>query len=64
MSISPAELEVILLSLKVALWCVGISLLPALVMAWLLARREFYGKTALNVLVHLPIVLPPVVVGY
>ncbi len=64
MSISPAELEVILLSLKVALWCVGISLLPALLMAWLLARKEFYGKTALNVLVHLPIVLPPVVVGY
>jgi molybdate transport system permease protein len=64
MTLSPAELDVILLSLKVAIWCVGLSLLPALLMAWLLARREFYGKTLLNVLVHLPIVLPPVVVGY
>ncbi len=61
---SSAEMEIVLLSLKVALWCVGLSLLPALLVAWLLARREFYGKTLLNVLVHLPIVLPPVVVGY
>ena len=56
---SSAELEIVMLSLKVALWCVGLSLLPALLVAWLLARRDFYGKTLLNVLVHLPIVLPP-----
>ncbi|WP_373087094.1 molybdate ABC transporter permease subunit [Sneathiella sp.] len=61
---SAAELGVILLSLKVALWCVAVSLLPAIWVGWLLARREFYGKTVLNVIVHLPIVLPPVVVGY
>ena len=33
-------------------------------MAWLLARRRFWGKSLLNALVHLPLVLPPVVTGY
>ncbi|MEX1036793.1 MAG: molybdate ABC transporter permease subunit [Sneathiella sp.] len=61
---SSAELEIVLLSLKVALWCVGISFIPALLVAWVLARRDFYGKTVLTVIVHLPIFLPPVVVGY
>ncbi|PHQ72249.1 MAG: molybdate ABC transporter permease subunit [Sneathiella sp.] len=64
MSLSDAEFGVILLSLKVAIWCVAVSLLPAIFMGWLLARREFYGKTILNVVIHLPLVLPPVVVGY
>ncbi|MFC4270747.1 molybdate ABC transporter permease subunit [Sneathiella chungangensis] len=64
MTISPAEIEVILLSLKVAIWCVAVSFIPALLVAWLLARRDFYGKTLVTVLVHLPIFLPPVVVGY
>tara|TARA_R110002094_G_scaffold111923_1_gene108714 strand:- start:555 stop:1247 length:693 start_codon:yes stop_codon:yes gene_type:complete len=64
MSLSPQEVDVILLSLKVAVFCIALSFLPALLVAWLLARREFYGKTLLNVIAHLPIVLPPVVVGY
>jgi len=64
MTLSEAELTVILLSLKVAIWCVAISILPALFMGWLLARRDFYGKTLLNVFIHLPLVMPPVVVGY
>ncbi|WP_334128890.1 molybdate ABC transporter permease subunit [Sneathiella sp.] len=64
MSLTPQEIDVILLSLKVAIWCVGLSLLPALGIAWLLARRDFYGKSLLNLVIHLPIVLPPVVVGY
>src|SRR5207249_12330598 len=33
-------------------------------LAWVLARREFWGKTVLNGIVHLPLVLPPVVTGY
>ena len=36
----------------------------ALAVAWLLARREFWGKSLLSALVHLPLVLPPVVTGY
>ncbi len=64
LELSPLELEALALSLRVAFWSVLISLPAGLSMAWLLARREFYGKSALNAVVHLPLVLPPVVVGY
>jgi molybdate transport system permease protein len=61
---SAAELEVLGLSLKVAFWA-GLASLPiALVLALLLARAEFPGKTLVDSVVHLPLVLPPVVVGY
>ena len=61
---SPLELEALELSLRVAVWSVLVSLPLALATAWLLARREFPGKILFNGLVHLPLVLPPVVVGY
>lgn len=63
-ALSPAEWEVISLSLKVALWSVVASLPLALAVAWLLARTSFPGKSLFDALVHLPLVLPPVVVGY
>lgn len=63
-AISPLESEALGLSLQVALWSVLTSLPVGLLVAWLLARRDFVGKAALNGLVHLPLVLPPVVVGY
>ena len=62
--LTPLESEALALSLKVALWSVVGSLLPGLLIAWLLARRDFLGKNLLNGIVHLPLVLPPVVVGY
>ncbi|GAB4392522.1 MAG: molybdate ABC transporter permease subunit [Kiloniellaceae bacterium] len=62
--LTPLEIEALGLSLRVALWSVTVSLPFGLAMAWLLARHEFYGKTLLNGIVHLPLVLPPVVVGY
>jgi len=62
--LSPLEIEALTLSLRVALWAVGIGMPAALGVAWLLARREFPGKTLVNGVVHLPLVLPPVVVGY
>jgi molybdate transport system permease protein len=62
--LTPLESEALGLSLRVAVWSVVASLPFGLAMAWLLARREFYGKTLLNGIVHLPLVLPPVVVGY
>ncbi len=64
LDLSPLELEALALSLRVALWSVLTSLPAGLLVSWLLARREFYGKSALNAVVHLPLVLPPVVVGY
>jgi molybdate transport system permease protein len=64
MSLTPAELAVVWLSLKVAIVATLVSALPAIAVGWLLARRRFWGRTALNVLVHIPLVVPPVVTGY
>ena len=58
------ELQALHLSLTVASRSVLLSLLPALAIAWLLTRRRFAGRTLLDAVVHLPLVLPPVVVGY
>ena len=62
--LSPAESEALLLSLKVALCSVAASLPFAVGLAWLLSRTRFPGKSVLDAVVHLPLVLPPVVVGY
>jgi molybdate transport system permease protein len=62
--LTPLELEAIRLSLWVAAWAVLSSLPPGVLVAWLLARKRFPGKTLLDGLIHLPLVLPPVVVGY
>ena len=62
--LSPAESEALLLSLKVALCSVAASLPFAVGLAWLLSRARFPGKSVLDAVVHLPLVLPPVVVGY
>ena len=63
-SLTAAETAALLLSLKVAFWSVAASLPFAVALAWLLSRRSFPGKSLLDALVHLPLVLPPVVVGY
>lgn len=64
MWLSPEELVAIKLSLRVALWSVLVSLPLAVAVAMVLARASFPGKTLLDAIVHLPLVLPPVVVGY
>jgi molybdate transport system permease protein len=61
---SPAELEALSLSLSVASRSVLVGLPFAVLVAWLLARRKLKGKILLDAFVHLPLVLPPVVVGY
>ena len=61
---NPEDLDVLFLSLRVAGVCVLVSMPPAVGLGWLLARREFFGKTLLDGLCHLPLVLPPVVTGY
>ena len=63
-SLSPAETTALLLSLKVAFWSVAASLPFAVALAWVLSRLSFPGKSLFDAVVHLPLVLPPVVVGY
>lgn len=60
----PDEWEAIRLSLRVSLWAVAASLPLAVAVAMLLARVRFPGKSLFDAVVHLPLVLPPVVVGY
>jgi molybdate transport system permease protein len=62
--LTPSELSALDLSLAVAVRSVVCSLPPAVALAWLLTRRRFAGRTLLDAVVHLPLVLPPVVVGY
>ncbi len=58
------EIEAVRLSLRVAFWSVAGSLPLGVFVAWLLARKRFPGKALLDGLVHLPLVVPPVVVGF
>lgn len=64
MSLHASEWAIVALSLRVALVAVLASLPLAVAVAYVLARRDFPGKTLFDALVHLPLVLPPVVVGY
>ena len=55
-------------SLRLSVWVAALATLaslgPAIAVATLLARRRFWGHSAVNAVVHLPLVLPPVVTGY
>ncbi|MFH1113641.1 MAG: molybdate ABC transporter permease subunit [Pseudomonadota bacterium] len=64
LSLTPLEAEALRLSLWVSLWAVAGSLPPGVLAAWVLARSNFPGKTLLDGIIHLPLVLPPVVIGY
>ena len=59
-----AELDALYLSLDVALRSVGFSLPFAVLVAWILTRARFPGRTLFDAFVHLPLVLPPVATGY
>lgn len=63
-AISPEEWTAILLSLRVASIATLVATPLGIAVAWLLARRDFWGKAALDALIYLPLVLPPVVTGY
>jgi len=64
LDISPTEWTAIQLSLRVAVVATLVATPFGVALAWLLARREFWGKSIVDALVHLPLVLPPVVTGY
>ena len=59
-----AEIEALTLSVKVAAFCTLLICVPAIAVAWLLAKKEFFGKSLLDGLVHIPLILPPVVPGF
>lgn len=63
-ALTPLEIEALLLSLRVGVVSVVASLPAALACAWLLGRRDFVGKSLFDGIVHLPLVLPPVAVGF
>ncbi len=58
------EWSALVLSLRVSAWSVALMLPPGVACAWVLARKRFRGKALVDAIVHLPLVLPPVVVGY
>ncbi|WP_019173004.1 molybdate ABC transporter permease subunit [Pseudaminobacter salicylatoxidans] len=64
MQLSPEEWTAVHLSLKVSTWAMVVSLPIGIAVALLLARGKFWGKSVLNGIVHLPLILPPVVTGY
>ncbi|WP_415183978.1 molybdate ABC transporter permease subunit [Phaeovulum sp.] len=62
--LSPDEWRAVALSLRVSLWATLLSLPFGVLIAWILARKRFWGHGVLNGIVHLPLILPPVVTGY
>lgn len=64
MTLTPIEIQAIGLSLWVALIATGVSLPLAVAMAYLLARKRFWGHAIVNAVTYLPLVLPPIVTGF
>jgi len=64
LELTPDEWVAVRLSLKIALVATAVAVPFGLALAWLLARKQFWGKALLDGLVHMPLVLPPVVTGY
>lgn len=64
LGLSDEERMAVLLSLKVSLWATCASLPFGIALAYVLARGRFWGRSLLDGVVHLPLILPPVVTGY
>ena len=62
--LTPVEIDALILSVKVACWSVAFSLPVGVTVGWVLSRTFFIGKGIVEGVVHLPLVLPPVVIGY
>lgn len=62
--LGPNEWQAVFLSVKVSFWATLVSLPFGIFVAYALARWDFRGKQLLNIAVHLPLILPPVVTGY
>lgn len=62
--LSPEEWSAVRLSAIIALLCAAFSTPPAIFTGWLLARKQFPGKALAESIICLPLVMPPVTVGY
>jgi molybdate transport system permease protein len=62
--LTPEEWQVLALSAKVGICATLLCLLPGIFFGWLLARKDFFGKSALDAILFMPMVLPPTVPGY
>ena len=58
------EISALFLSIKVGIVSTFIILIPGILLAWILAKKNFIGKTIIDALVHLPLVIPPIGIGY
>jgi molybdate transport system permease protein len=64
LALTAEEWTALELSLRIATWATLCALPFGVALAWLLARKDFWGKAILDGIIHLPLVLPPVVTGY
>ena len=64
LDLSPDDWTAVLLSLRIAVVATVVSLPFGIAIAYVLARKKFWGKSLVDAIVHLPLVLPPVVTGY
>lgn len=64
LNFTPAEIAALYLSIKVAFCSTLVIVIPGILVAWLLVRKTFFGKSLVDALVHMPLVLPPVVPGF
>lgn len=64
LDLTPQDWTAIALSLRIASVATLVALPFGVAIAYVLARKDFWGKSLLDAVVHLPLVLPPVVTGY
>lgn len=62
--LSSLEIEALKLSAFIAIVAVSFSIIPGMIIAWIISRKKGIIPSILNIVVYLPLVLPPVVIGY
>ena len=58
------EINALLLSIKIGILSTILILVPGIFMGWALAKKNFFGKIIVDSLIHLPLVIPPIGIGY
>ena len=58
------EISALLLSIKIGILSTILILVPGIFIGWVLAKKNFFGKTIVDSLIHLPLVIPPIGIGY